>query len=71
MRQAVDAKQRQLRELRESKTNQLKRFGQHMPVFLEAIEEAYRQGRFKHKPVGPVGKDHFKKLATGVPVLTF
>ncbi|XP_025065793.1 structural maintenance of chromosomes protein 6-like isoform X1 [Alligator sinensis] len=54
-RQAVDAKQRQLRELRESKTNQWKRFGQHMPVLLEAVEEAYRQGRFKHKPVGPVG----------------
>ncbi|XP_019392917.1 PREDICTED: structural maintenance of chromosomes protein 6-like isoform X2 [Crocodylus porosus] len=55
MRQAVHAKQRELRELQESKTNRLKRFGQQMPVLLEAIEEANRQGHFKRKPVGPVG----------------
>ncbi|NXQ81512.1 SMC6 protein, partial [Nyctibius grandis] len=53
--QALDAKQKQLRELKDSKTNTLKRFGPHMPAFLEAVETAYRQGRFKHKPVGPLG----------------
>ncbi|KFP90045.1 Structural maintenance of chromosomes protein 6, partial [Apaloderma vittatum] len=53
--QALNAKQKQLRELKDSKTNTLKRFGPHMPAFLEAIETAYRQGRFKHKPVGPIG----------------
>ncbi|XP_075001105.1 structural maintenance of chromosomes protein 6 isoform X2 [Calonectris borealis] len=53
--QALDAKQKQLRELKDSKTNTLKRFGQHAPAFLEAVETAYRQGRFKHKPVGPLG----------------
>ncbi|NXJ38160.1 SMC6 protein, partial [Ciconia maguari] len=53
--QALDAKQKQLRELKDSKTNTLKRFGPHIPAFLEAVESAYRQGRFKHKPVGPLG----------------
>lgn len=55
VKQALDAKQKQLRELKDSKTNTLKRFGQHAPAFLEAVETAYRQGRFKHKPVGPLG----------------
>ncbi|NXW63626.1 SMC6 protein, partial [Eurystomus gularis] len=55
VKQALDAKQKQLRELKDSKTNTLKRFGPHMPAFLEAVETAYRQGRFKHKPLGPLG----------------
>ncbi|NXX17970.1 SMC6 protein, partial [Podargus strigoides] len=53
--QALDAKQKQLRELKDSKTNTLKRFGPHVPAFLEAVETAYRQGHFKHKPLGPLG----------------
>ncbi|XP_072714621.1 structural maintenance of chromosomes protein 6 [Ciconia boyciana] len=53
--QALDVKQKQLRELKDSKTNTLKRFGPHIPAFLEAVESAYRQGHFKHKPVGPLG----------------
>ncbi|NXS57432.1 SMC6 protein, partial [Brachypteracias leptosomus] len=55
VKQALDAKQKQLRELKDSKTNTLKRFGPHIPAFLEAVETAYRQGRFKHKPIGPLG----------------
>ncbi|NWS72921.1 SMC6 protein, partial [Crotophaga sulcirostris] len=54
-RQALDTKQKQLRELKDSKTNTLTRFGQHIPAFLEAVETAYRQGKFKHKPLGPLG----------------
>lgn len=57
MRQDLDAKQKHLRELRDSKTNAFKRFGQHMPSLLEEVEIAYRQGQFKHKPVGPLGKN--------------
>uniref|UniRef100_A0A6G1RB21 Structural maintenance of chromosomes protein 6 n=1 Tax=Hypotaenidia okinawae TaxID=2861861 RepID=A0A6G1RB21_9GRUI len=53
--QALEAKQKQLRELKDSKTNTLKRFGPHIPAFLEAIETAYKEGRFKHKPIGPIG----------------
>ncbi|NXF93268.1 SMC6 protein, partial [Eubucco bourcierii] len=55
VKQALDAKQKQLREMKESKTNTLKRFGPHVPAFIEEIETAYRQGRFKQKPVGPLG----------------
>ncbi|NXI69234.1 SMC6 protein, partial [Anseranas semipalmata] len=55
VKQELDAKQKHLRELRDSKTNTFKRFGQHIPSFLEAVETAYRQGRFKHKPIGPLG----------------
>lgn len=57
VRQDLDAKQKHLRELRDSKTNAFKRFGQHMPSLLEEVEIAYRQGQFKHKPVGPLGKN--------------
>ncbi|XP_031960000.1 structural maintenance of chromosomes protein 6 [Corvus moneduloides] len=53
--QALDAKQKQLRDLKDSKTNTLKRFGPHIPAFLEAIEMAHKQGRFKKKPLGPLG----------------
>ncbi|NWI90720.1 SMC6 protein, partial [Pitta sordida] len=53
--QALDANQKQLRELKDSKTNTLKRFGQYIPAFLEAVEAAYRQGCFKEKPLGPIG----------------
>lgn len=28
-----------------------------MPSLLEEVEKAYRQGQFKHKPVGPLGKN--------------
>uniref|UniRef100_A0A674IDC1 Structural maintenance of chromosomes protein 6 n=1 Tax=Terrapene triunguis TaxID=2587831 RepID=A0A674IDC1_9SAUR len=55
VKQALDSKQRQLKELTDSKTNRLKRFGQHVPVLLEEIEDAYRKGHFKHKPIGPLG----------------
>ncbi|KAM8810276.1 structural maintenance of chromosomes protein 6 [Eudromia elegans] len=55
VKQALDSKLKQLRELKDSKTNTLKRFGQHVPAFLEAVEAAYRQGHFKYKPIGPLG----------------
>ncbi|XP_066170860.1 structural maintenance of chromosomes protein 6 [Sylvia atricapilla] len=53
--QALDAQQKQLRDMKGSKTNTLKRFGPHIPAFLEAIELAYKQGRFRKKPLGPLG----------------
>ncbi|NWT65997.1 SMC6 protein, partial [Prunella himalayana] len=53
--QALDAQQKQLRDLKDSKTNTLKRFGPHVPAFLEAIEVAYKQGQFRKKPLGPLG----------------
>ncbi|XP_056343085.1 structural maintenance of chromosomes protein 6 isoform X2 [Oenanthe melanoleuca] len=53
--QALDAQQKQLRDLKDSKINTLKRFGPHIPAFLEAVEVAYKQGRFRKKPLGPLG----------------
>uniref|UniRef100_A0A8D2PKM3 Structural maintenance of chromosomes protein 6 n=1 Tax=Zosterops lateralis melanops TaxID=1220523 RepID=A0A8D2PKM3_ZOSLA len=53
--QALDAQQKQLRDLKDSKTNTLKRFGPHIPAFIEAVEVAYRQKQFKKKPLGPLG----------------
>ncbi|NXC37501.1 SMC6 protein, partial [Campylorhamphus procurvoides] len=53
--QALDAKQKQLRELKDSKTDILRRFGPNIPGFVEAVDTAYKQGRFKQKPLGPVG----------------
>ncbi|KAM7061532.1 structural maintenance of chromosomes protein 6 isoform 1-T3 [Acridotheres tristis] len=53
--QALDAQQKQLRDLKDSKTNTLKRFGPHVPAFLEALEAAHKQGHFRKKPLGPLG----------------
>ncbi|NXD26885.1 SMC6 protein, partial [Spelaeornis formosus] len=53
--QALDAQQKHLRDLKDSKTNTLKRFGPHVPAFLEAVEVAHKQGRFRKKPLGPLG----------------
>ncbi|XP_047378029.1 structural maintenance of chromosomes protein 6 isoform X2 [Sciurus carolinensis] len=52
---ALTYNQRQLKELKDSKTDRLKRFGSHVPALLEAIDEAYRRGHFTHKPIGPLG----------------
>ncbi|NXU02551.1 SMC6 protein, partial [Buphagus erythrorhynchus] len=41
--------------LKDSKTNTLKRFGPHVPAFLEAVEVAHKQGHFRKKPLGPLG----------------
>lgn len=41
-----------------SRSNRLRRFGEHMPTLLNAIEEAHRKGQFKHRPRGPLGKIH-------------
>ncbi|XP_062323272.1 structural maintenance of chromosomes protein 6-like [Osmerus eperlanus] len=52
---ALDANQRNLRTMENSRTNRLRRFGEQMPGLLAAIEEAHQRGRFKHKPRGPLG----------------
>ncbi|XP_068136370.1 structural maintenance of chromosomes protein 6 [Hyperolius riggenbachi] len=51
----MDKVKRQIQALHDSKTNRLKRFGQNMPSLLAAIDEAYNQGRFRRKPIGPLG----------------
>ncbi|XP_075057499.1 structural maintenance of chromosomes protein 6 [Mixophyes fleayi] len=51
----LEGHKRQIMAFQDSKTDRLKRYGQHMPSLLAAIDEAYRQGRFKKKPIGPLG----------------
>ncbi|KAH0621959.1 hypothetical protein JD844_023747 [Phrynosoma platyrhinos] len=55
LKRSMDFQMQQLKELKESKTNRLKRFGQYMPALCEAIERAYQQRQFTCKPVGPLG----------------
>lgn len=52
---AIDANERNLQMLEGSRSNRLRRFGEHVPALLSAIEEAHRKGRFKRKPRGPLG----------------
>uniref|UniRef100_A0A665WUV7 Structural maintenance of chromosomes protein 6 n=1 Tax=Echeneis naucrates TaxID=173247 RepID=A0A665WUV7_ECHNA len=40
---------------KDSRSNRLRRFGEHMPALLAAIEEAHKRGQFKRKPRGPLG----------------
>ncbi|KAJ8410183.1 hypothetical protein AAFF_G00201640 [Aldrovandia affinis] len=52
---ATESKRRTLRGLAACRTDRIKRFGQQMPTLLAAIDEAYRMGQFKKRPVGPMG----------------
>lgn len=58
VRNALNYNQKQLKELKDSKTDRLKRFGPYVPALLEAIDDAYRRGQFTYKPVGPLGICH-------------
>lgn len=42
-------------QLLASRSNKLKRFGDHVPDLLGSIAEAYAMGRFLKRPVGPIG----------------
>lgn len=54
VKQILNYNQKQLKELKDSKTDRLKRFGPNVPALLEAIDNAYRRGQFTYKPVGPL-----------------
>ncbi|XP_018430907.1 PREDICTED: structural maintenance of chromosomes protein 6 [Nanorana parkeri] len=51
----IERLKRQIKEFQDSRTDRLRRFGPNMPSLLAAIDDAYRQGRFKEKPIGPLG----------------
>ncbi|XP_066540953.1 structural maintenance of chromosomes protein 6-like [Hoplias malabaricus] len=55
LKRALDAKQRDLAAMEGSRQGGLRRFGEKMPEFLAAIEEAHIKGQFRRKPVGPLG----------------
>uniref|UniRef100_A0A672HEL5 Structural maintenance of chromosomes protein 6 n=1 Tax=Salarias fasciatus TaxID=181472 RepID=A0A672HEL5_SALFA len=52
---SIEVNRRNLRTLESSRSNRLRRFGEHMPGLLSAIEDAYKKGQFKQKPRGPLG----------------
>lgn len=56
LQRASESKQRELAALEGSRQGGLRRFGEKMPAFLAAIEEAYHRGEFRKKPIGPLGK---------------
>ncbi|XP_006880787.1 PREDICTED: structural maintenance of chromosomes protein 6 [Elephantulus edwardii] len=55
VKQLLSYNQRQLKELKDSKTDRLKRFGPNVPALLEAIDDAHKRGHFTYKPIGPLG----------------
>ncbi|XP_048453072.1 structural maintenance of chromosomes protein 6-like [Rhincodon typus] len=55
MRNTVQSKRSELNKLKASRTDCLKRFNGNMPELLHKIEEAHKQGRFRKKPIGPLG----------------
>uniref|UniRef100_A0A668AI50 Structural maintenance of chromosomes protein 6 n=1 Tax=Myripristis murdjan TaxID=586833 RepID=A0A668AI50_9TELE len=59
-----------------SRSNCLRRFGEHMPALLSSIQEAHRKGQFKQRPRGPLGycislKDPELALAVEVCLKSF
>ncbi|XP_068580723.1 structural maintenance of chromosomes protein 6-like [Cebidichthys violaceus] len=55
LQRSIDANRRNLQTMESSRSNRLRRFGEHMPAFLNAIQEAHRRGQLKHTPRGPLG----------------
>ncbi|XP_016296357.1 structural maintenance of chromosomes protein 6-like [Sinocyclocheilus anshuiensis] len=52
---SLESKLKRKKQLMASRSNRLRRFGDHMPELLESINKAFSQGRFIKKPVGPIG----------------
>uniref|UniRef100_A0A7N8X877 Structural maintenance of chromosomes protein 6 n=1 Tax=Mastacembelus armatus TaxID=205130 RepID=A0A7N8X877_9TELE len=55
LQRSIEANRRTVQTLESSRSNRLRRFGEHMPALLNAIQEAHKKGQFKHKPRGPLG----------------
>ncbi|XP_061603033.1 structural maintenance of chromosomes protein 6-like [Cololabis saira] len=55
LQRSIEATRRNQKTLESSRSNRLRRFGEHMPALLNAIQEAFTKGRFRHKPRGPLG----------------
>ncbi|XP_023256280.1 structural maintenance of chromosomes protein 6-like [Seriola lalandi dorsalis] len=55
LRRSIEGNRRNLQTMESSRSNRLRRFGEHMPALLTAIQEAHKRGQFKHKPRGPLG----------------
>uniref|UniRef100_A0A2I4D4M6 Structural maintenance of chromosomes protein 6 n=1 Tax=Austrofundulus limnaeus TaxID=52670 RepID=A0A2I4D4M6_AUSLI len=55
LQKSIDGNKRKVQTMESSRSNRLRRFGEHMPALLNAIQEAHRRGQFKHRPRGPLG----------------
>uniref|UniRef100_UPI0037E8A562 structural maintenance of chromosomes protein 6 n=1 Tax=Semicossyphus pulcher TaxID=241346 RepID=UPI0037E8A562 len=55
LQRSIEANRRNLQTMESSRSNRLRRFGEHMPALLSAIQEAHKRGQFRHKPRGPMG----------------
>uniref|UniRef100_A0A7N6BR91 Structural maintenance of chromosomes protein 6 n=1 Tax=Anabas testudineus TaxID=64144 RepID=A0A7N6BR91_ANATE len=65
---SIQANKRNLQTMESSRSNRLRRFGEHMPALLNAIQEAHRRGQFRHKPRGPLGKAHLRDPETALAI---
>uniref|UniRef100_A0A667ZUN7 Structural maintenance of chromosomes protein 6 n=1 Tax=Myripristis murdjan TaxID=586833 RepID=A0A667ZUN7_9TELE len=70
------ANRKNLQIMESSRSNCLRRFGEHMPALLSSIQEAHRKGQFKQRPRGPLGycislKDPELALAVEVCLKSF
>lgn len=52
---SLESRLKRKKQLMASRSNRLRRFGDHMPELLESINNAFSQGRFIKKPAGPIG----------------
>ncbi|XP_041661505.1 structural maintenance of chromosomes protein 6 [Cheilinus undulatus] len=55
LQRSIDANRRNLQTLESSRSNRLRRFGEHMPALLNAIQDVHKRGKFKQRPRGPLG----------------
>ncbi|XP_053192459.1 structural maintenance of chromosomes protein 6-like [Scomber japonicus] len=55
LQKSIEANSRNLQTMESSRSNRLRRFGEHMPPLLNAIHEAHKRGQFRHRPRGPLG----------------
>ncbi|RWS31779.1 structural maintenance of chromosomes protein 6-like isoform X2 [Leptotrombidium deliense] len=51
----IRRKKAEVHSLESSRNETLSRFGEHMPRLVKLIEEEYKKGAFKKKPLGPIG----------------
>ncbi|KAM3603130.1 uncharacterized protein V6R79_017017 [Siganus canaliculatus] len=55
LQRSIGANRRNLQTMESSRSNRLRRFGEHMPALLNGIQEAHSRGQFRQKPRGPLG----------------
>ncbi|KAM3871241.1 structural maintenance of chromosomes protein 6-like [Diretmus argenteus] len=55
LQRSMNSKRRNLQTMESSRSNRLRRFGEHMPMLLSAIQEAHQSGQFRQRPRGPLG----------------